>query len=188
MSSQRIRDIFEVATWVYGMKHYALMDEVILEAHPVHVLSTIEGLEIPKPLMLPLLLAWGEHYAARDTPAARQIDGLVREVAATSVYASMHAITQAYRARIGALSFVRVPPIMKRTWVYEATLPYTCAPSVPTCSMPESVVVPVTQYSHTIDRAQLLDRLIRVETELAMRMPAPPTLVVASATMIHGWL
>lgn len=177
MSSQRIRDIFEVATWVYGMRHYALMDEVILEAQPEDVLSHIEGLEIPAPLKLPLLLAWGEHYERRLNQVPEQQHDLrspVRVIDPETIYASMHAITHAFRARVHTLSFVRMAPMMRRTWIYEATIPYVCATTVSPLLVPEGEMVPVAAYSHSVDRAQLLDRLIQVETVLAMQMGHAP--------------
>lgn len=177
MSSKRITDIFDVAVWIYGRKDLGLMDEVVLAAKPEDVVSTIDQLDMPQPLKLPLLLAWASLHQTRENLAAS-----ARGERPTIPELTHYVLTlgRLYRIRAATLSFQRLPQIMHRHWVLEGTIPHIIDPMTNPFTGPEGAASPVSQGSHVIERSRWLDRLIQLETQLTLNMPSPRPIQIVS--------
>lgn len=133
MSSQRIRDLFEIATWVYQRHDLPLMDVAVIAASPQDVLGLIDDLDFPTELRPSLLLAWGALQAAREAGQQEPSTLVPADVLRREVVRSVFPL----------------PRVVRNTWLFEATLPW---------------------FSNSVDRATLLEPLIRAETILSFRI------------------
>lgn len=139
--------------------HVETGEDVVIAATAPDVVKVIDELRFPQRLRLPLLLAWADLQDLREREVLAQTGVEVSHEARASY---IHGMGLTCYARLQALSFVNLNPLIEGVWVYEGTLPYAVTPN----SAPAM--------GNVFDRAKLLERLIELETNIALKMTPKP--------------